>query len=94
MGLVQSSDVVIMAIDNSRSHACQGWLPAAHYLINFVECTVDIVVSDGLWGEMDAVMCELSRGESKVRLVRLSIVMAIDDGSGGVSRRTSHRDFS
>jgi len=94
MGLVRSSDVVVMAIGDSRSHACQGRLPAAHHLINFVERTVDIIVSDGLWGERDAAVCELSGGESRVRLVRSSIVMAIDDGGGGVSRRNSRRDFS
>jgi len=83
-----------MAINNSQPQACQGWLPTAHNLINFFERTVDIIVSDGLWGERDAVVCELSRGESRVRLVWLLIVMAIDNDGGGVSRRNSHRDFS
>ncbi len=93
MGLVRSSDVVIMVINNSRLHVCQGRLPVVHHLINFIERMVNIIVSDGLWGERDAVVCKLSRGESRVRLLQLLIVMAIDDGGGGVSRRNSHRDF-
>jgi len=48
MGLVRSSSVVVMAIDDSQSFACHGRRPATHPLFNFRKCLVEIV-SDGLW---------------------------------------------
>ena len=93
LGLVRVNSLVIMAIDDNRSLACHGRRPAAHRLINFFECPADIIVGVGLQGEGSSGGLVLCSGEVRVSLVRSSIILVINDSSGGVARRNPGRDF-